>query len=58
MFFIWDSVGQHGYVVSEALQGFARISSSRITIVTAENKEPVAEQANGHACHRTERTPP
>ena len=59
MFFIWDSVGQHGYVVSEALQGFAPISaSSRITIVTAENTVPVAEQANGHACHRTEKMPP
>ena len=57
MFFIWDSVGQHGYVVSEALQGFAPISDSpRIIIVTAESKEPVAEQVNGHACHRTEKT--
>jgi hypothetical protein len=57
MFFIWDSVGQHGYVVSEALQGFAPISAaSRITIVTAESKEAVAEQANGHACHRIEKT--
>lgn len=56
MFFIWDSVGRHGYVVSEALQGFAPISAPwQITIVTPENTEPVSEAANGHPCHRIER---
>jgi hypothetical protein len=56
MFFIWDAVVQRGYVVSEALQGFAPISApSRITIVTPENHEPVSEQANGHPCHRIEK---
>jgi outer membrane lipoprotein-sorting protein len=57
MYFIWDSAAQRGYVVSEALQGFAPISApARITSVTPETKEPVAEPANGHACHRIERT--
>jgi hypothetical protein len=56
MFFIWDGDSQHGYVVSEALQGYAPISApSQITIVTAENKAPVSEQANGHSCHRIEK---
>jgi hypothetical protein len=56
MYFIWDSAGQRGYVVSEALQGYAPISApSRVTLVTPGNKEPVAEQANGHACHRIEK---
>jgi hypothetical protein len=56
MYFIWDSAGQRGYVVSEALQGFAPITApSRVATVTPENKEPVAERANGHACHRIEK---
>jgi hypothetical protein len=56
MFFIWDSVAQHGYVVSEALQGFAPITAScQITNVAPENKEPVPEQVNGHPCHRLEK---
>jgi len=56
MYFIWDSAGQRGYVVSEALQGFAPISaSSRVTALTPANQAPVAEQANGHACHRIEK---
>lgn len=56
MFFIWDGAVQRGYVVSEALQGFAPITSaSRITLVTPESKEPVSEEANGHACHRLEK---
>ena len=55
MFFIWDGAVQRGYVVSEALQGFAPISAAfRITIVTPESKEPVSEEADGHACHRIE----
>jgi hypothetical protein len=55
MFFIWDSVAQHGFVVSEALQGFAPISAStEITNVAPENKEAVSEQVNGHPCHRIE----
>jgi hypothetical protein len=55
MFFIWDSARQNGFVVSEALQGFAPISAPcQVTNLTPENKEPVAEPANGHPCHRIE----
>ena len=56
MFFIWDSAVQRGYVVSEALQGFAPLTApAQITIVTPENKEPAAEAVNGHPCHRLEK---
>jgi len=56
MFFIWDSARWKGYVVSEALQGFAPISAPRqVTNVTPESTEPVSEAANGHPCHRVER---
>ena len=55
MFFIWDSAARHGFVVSEALQGFAPISApSQVTNVAPENKEPLSEQVNGHSCHRIE----
>ncbi len=56
MFFIWDSMAHRGYVVSEALQGFAPMTAPcQITNVAPENKEPVAEQVNGHPCHRLEK---
>ena len=56
MFFIWDSARQKGFVVSEALQGFAPISAPcQITNMTLESGEAVAEPANGHPCHRIER---
>lgn len=56
MFFIWDSARQKGFVVSEALQGFAPIAAPcQITNETPESQEAVAEAANGHPCHRVER---
>ena len=55
MFFIWDAARQRGYVLSEALQGYAPIAPpSQITIVTPENMaQPPAEPVNGHPCHRS-----
>jgi hypothetical protein len=55
IFFIWDAVRQRGYVLSEALQGYAPIAApSQITIVTPENMaQPPAERVNGHPCHRS-----
>jgi len=56
MFFIWDSAAQRGFVVSEALQGYAPLTAScQITNVAAESKEAVSEQVNGHPCHRLEK---
>ena len=56
MFFIWDSVGQRGYVVSEALQGYAPMTAwCQITNVAPESKEAVSEEVNGHPCHRLEK---
>jgi hypothetical protein len=55
MFFIWDTSRQSGFVVSEALQGFAPISAPcQITDLTPVNQEPPPEAVNGHPCHRIE----
>jgi hypothetical protein len=56
MYFLWDTARQSGFVVSEALQGFAPIAApSSVLNVTPESKEPVAEEADGHPCHRIEK---
>jgi hypothetical protein len=55
LFFIWDEPRRSGYVLSEALQGYAPIKS---TVESAGQlditKEGVAEEVNGHPCHRCE----
>jgi hypothetical protein len=55
LFFIWDETRHSGYVLSEALQGYAPIISaagpaSRLNIT----KESIQENVNGHPCHRCE----
>ena len=57
MIFIWDTVSSRGNVVSEALQGYAPLNSPvHVTGVVLVSQTPVAEQANGHPCHRVEST--
>jgi len=55
LFFIWDETKHSGYVLSEALQGYAPIQSD----VEADGqlnitKEGIREDVNGHPCHRCE----
>ncbi len=55
LFFIWDDTKHSGYVLSEALQGYAPIKSDiepagQINIT----KESIQENVNGHPCHRRE----
>jgi hypothetical protein len=55
LFFIWDETKHSGYVLSEALQGYAPIKSDveaggRLNIT----KESIQENVNGHPCHRSE----
>ena len=53
MFFIWDTTTQKGYVLSEALQGYAPISSTAgVTNQVELTKELASEIVNGHPCHR------
>jgi hypothetical protein len=55
LFFIWDTGGDKGYVLSEALQGFAQAASSvKATNFDVDAKNAVAEEVNGRACHRVE----
>jgi hypothetical protein len=55
MFFIWDTSSQRGYVISEALQGYAPIFPPlQITNLVADNNALASESANGHPCHRVE----
>ena len=53
LFFIWDENQHSGYVMSEALQGFAPINGNGtlpdgLSIVN----EGIKEDVNGHPCHR------
>jgi hypothetical protein len=53
LFFIWDETKHSGYVLSEALQGYAPIKSdagaaSQLSIT----KEGIQADVNGHPCHR------
>ena len=55
LFFIWDETRRAGYVLSEALQGYAPIKSDfgpagQLDIT----KESIQENVNGHPCHRCE----
>jgi hypothetical protein len=55
MFFIWDIDDQKGYVLSEALQGYAPIGSpTGVTNQVPVTKDMVSENVNGHPCHRGE----
>jgi hypothetical protein len=53
LFFIWNETTHSGYVLSEALQGYAPIQSdagaaSPLNIT----KEGIQEDIDGHSCHR------
>ncbi|MGA2864567.1 MAG: hypothetical protein ABSF95_08765 [Verrucomicrobiota bacterium] len=53
--FIWDAAGQRGYLLSEALQGYAPISSPvQATNVVVRASRPAPERAGGHPCQQTE----
>jgi hypothetical protein len=53
MFFIWDTSTQKGYVLSEALQGYAPITNAAsVTNQVDLTAAPVSEIVNGHPCHR------
>jgi hypothetical protein len=57
MFFIWDINVQRGYVLSEALQGYAPIAPPvLITNSAPANNALASEPVNGHPCHRVEST--
>jgi hypothetical protein len=55
LLFIWDETTLSGYVLSEALQGYAPIlpeveAAGQVNIT----KEAVQQDVNGHPCHRCE----
>src|SRR5277367_867332 len=53
LFFIWDENRQSGYVLSEALQGYAPIKPpAEATAPVNLIRQSIAEQVNGHPCHR------
>lgn len=53
LFFIWDENLHSGYVMSEALQGYAPVPSSVDTATRfVINNEGIREDVNGHPCHR------
>jgi len=55
--FVWDAAQNSGYILSEALQGFAPIIASVQITNVMENvglAGPVLESVNGRPCHRTE----
>ena len=52
--FLWDVAGRHGYLLSEALQGYAPISSQvQATNVLTVDSRPAAAQLEGYRCQRT-----
>jgi hypothetical protein len=57
LFFIWDENKHAGYVLSDALQGYAPIKSEAgPTTQMDSGKEGMEEQIDGHPCHRSETT--
>jgi hypothetical protein len=55
LFFIWDETKHSGYVLSEALQGYAPIQSDVEAAGPLHiTKEGIQEDVNGHPCHRGE----
>jgi hypothetical protein len=53
LFFIWDKTKNSGYVMSEALQGYAPVKSSVPTTGQLSiSKDGIREDVNGHQCHR------
>jgi hypothetical protein len=57
LFFIWDTTKNSGYVLSEALQGFAPIKidappAGQFAIA----REAIKEDINGHPCHQCKAT--
>lgn len=53
--FIWEVEAQRGYLLSEALQGYAPISSQvRATNVLALASRSASEEVAGHRCQRTD----
>jgi len=53
--FVWDVGAQQGYILSEALQGYAPISSQvQATNVLALPAHFASEKVEGHHCQRTE----
>lgn len=57
--FLWDTASHSGWVLSEALQGYAPISSSvHVTnsMTTSETAGPSSQHVNGHPGHEVEVT--
>jgi len=53
LFFIWDESKRSGYVMSEALQGYAPIKSDAAAATRLNiSNEGIREDVNGHPCHR------
>ena len=53
LFFIWDETKGSGYVMSEALQGYAPIHSDSDASGQLDiSKDGIQEIINGHPCHR------
>jgi hypothetical protein len=53
LFFIWDENRHSGYVMSEALQGYAAIQANAPAPAGLNiNNEGIKEDVNGHPCHR------
>lgn len=49
--FIWDATAGTGFVVSEALQGYAPVSSEmRVTHITAQPRPGTGQKVAGHSC--------